>query len=50
MNAFEEDILSKISRLSNIDLQLSVQRVSFVGPDRCRSPDMQDTGSEVFSK
>jgi hypothetical protein len=38
MNAFEENILSKISRLSNIDLQLTAQRVSIVRPDRCRSP------------
>src|SRR6185312_11602028 len=45
MSAFEENILSKISRLSNIDLQLFAQTVSFVGPDRCRSLDMRDTGS-----
>jgi hypothetical protein len=44
MNAFEENILSKISRLSNIDLQLFAQRVSFWS-DRCRLPDMRDTGS-----
>jgi hypothetical protein len=29
----------------HIDFQLSAQRVSFVGPDRRRWPDMQDTGS-----
>jgi hypothetical protein len=45
MSAFEENKLSKISRLSNIDLQLFAQRVSFMDPDWCRSLDMRDTGS-----
>jgi hypothetical protein len=34
----------------HLDFQLSAQRVSFVGPDRRRWPDMRDTGSSgVFT-